>query len=772
MPSATSNNGFARELLLHGTVQGVGYRGHVCRLAAAHGVRGWVRNENAGLRLHLEGPPEAVAALVRDCLASPPTAARVAGWLEPPAAVEGWSDFQIRPSVAAAAPVVRLPTDLAMCEACRREVDDPADRRHGYAFTTCTQCGPRYSILRALPFDRGNTSMSVFPPCRSCTLEFATPSDRRFHAQALACAACGPGVTLEDLGDGLQCAGSSAVAAAVAALRAGRIVAIKGVGGFQLLARADDVEAIARLRHGKARPRKPFAVMAADVNMAEGLVTITPAERAVLTSSANPILLARRRSDAALAESVAPEVPTLGVFLPTTPLHHLLLKGVGIPVVATSGNRGEEPLLVDDGEVRERLTRCFDVLLTHDRPILQRIDDSVVRMMADGPVVFRLARGYAPLSLPALERFAQVPPVLAVGGQQKVAIAAWTGQQAILGPHVGDMASPAARHAFRDTVARFAELYQFSPGLVAHDAHPDFFTTRWACEQTKPTLAVQHHHAHVAAVLAEHGRLDGEVLALTWDGTGWGADATIWGGEILRATLRSYERVGCLRPFPLVGGEAAIRQPRRIALALLAQTLGPLAVVRDRLLLERLQYTAAEAEQLFAVARSPSFSPQTSSVGRLFDGVAALILGLGEVTYEGEAAIRLEALGDDTDDPAYPFPAVREGSLWHGDWRPMVHEVVQDLRRGRSCQTMVNRFHQGLAEWAATLALEFPGLPVVLAGGCFQNAELRRRVRRTLEARQRGVLASHLVPPGDGGLAAGQLAIALARCKSRGGPCA
>lgn len=760
----------AVRILVTGQVQGVGFRPYVYRLARQCGLAGRVGNDAAGVTIDIEGNVRDLERFEHLLTAQVPAAAEIAGIRIEPRTWFGWTGFTIDANGPAGQPTVRVPRDLAVCPECRRELLDPTDRRHEYPFTNCTQCGPRYSIIEAMPYDRPATAMRRFAMCPPCTREYQAPADRRFHAQANACGACGPEVILWDR-DGKTSAGpDSAIRATAKLLRRGAIVALKGLGGFQLLVRSDDTDAVARLRQRKQRPGKPLAVMAPSLASACDLVDLSTTEQHLLESQQNPIVVARRRESSSLSGLLAPRVGTLGVLLPTTPLHVALLTELGLPVVATSGNRGDEPIVTDEHSAIRQLAGIADAFLVHDRPIARRVDDSVVRVIAGKPVTLRLARGYAPLPLPALEG-REGMPILTTGGHQKDAVAFWTGSQAVLGQHIGDLDHPDTRAAFRRTVDDLKALYEFEPAVIACDLHPDFFTTRWAAEQGKPVIQVQHHHAHAVASMAEHGLLDREVLAITWDGTGYGPDGTIWGGEFLRARRSGFERVASLLPFPLPGGEAAIRQPGRIAFGLLWVLLGEEAAVRRT---EVLGLPARDGRALAAMIRRGVQTVWTSSVGRLFDGIAALVLGVHEVSYEGEAAMWLEAVADPLVTDAYPLPirsldarscAVGDPMVPRSDWRPMLSAILDDLARSGDAATIAARFHNALAAWAGAVADSQPQTDVVLSGGCFQNCLLTERTLEHLYRAGRRVVAQGRVPPNDGGLAAGQLAVALGKCQ-------
>lgn len=787
-PPATA----AVRLRIRGRVQGVGFRPFVCRTARALGLTGRVGNDTAGVFITAEGSPEMLAALERSLRTEAPPSARVESVQCTPIEPPGLADFAIEPSEPGGLASVRVPPDLACCEACRREVFDPADRRSGYPFTNCTHCGPRYSILRSLPYDRPRTSMARFPLCPACEAEYRDPADRRFHAQPTACTACGPTAWYSDAQGQRLGTDSGAIEAAARALLAGQIVAVKGLGGYQLLGRADRSEVVQSLRTRKHRPSKPLAVMVPSLCWAERLARLSAAEIELLTAPTNPIVLVERHPEPLpagpddlwpefrLAPEVAPRLNHIGLLLPTTPLHHLLLSAVSLPLIATSGNRGDEPIVTEEAEALTALAGLADGFLSHDRPIVRRVDDSVARVIAGRPVLIRLARGFAPLPLPALERLAQsasppIPPVLAVAGQQKVAPALWSGAQAVLGPHLGDLDGPAGREAFDALTHDLVSLYQADPARLAEDAHPDYTTTHWAEAHALPRLAVQHHHAHAAAAMVEYGLIDRAVLALSFDGTGFGTDGTLWGGEILRATLTDFERLAALRPLALPGGEAAIRQPRRVALAALADALGAEIVLADAALLARLGLSPSEARVLLTMVQRRLNTVWSSGAGRLFDAVAALLLGpeAGVVSHEGEAATWLEAVADPAPTAGILIPTsvpttgdlpAGDRAVPRGDWRPMLQSLVSDLAQGVPVPILAARFHDALAGWAASVAAAVPELPdVVLGGGCFVNRRLTEATLSVLAAVGKRAHAPGLIPPGDGGLAAGQLAVALAR---------
>jgi hydrogenase maturation protein HypF len=780
--------------LVRGQVQGVGFRPFVFRLAQRFGLGGRVFNTVSGVVIEVEGMPEDVAGFQQSLVVEAPGAAVIDDCASVTVAPAGRSNFAIDASGPLSPPFVRVPRDLATCSECRGEILDLANRRRGYPFTNCTACGPRYSILCAMPYDRPATAMRRFPMCAACDTEYHAPEDRRFHAQPNACPACGPQVRLWDRDRQTIAGSATAVAVAAELLRSGQIVALKGLGGFQLLVRADRSDAVCRLRRLKNRPSKPLAVMLPSLQYAEKIAMLEPSERELLESPQNPIVLVQKRKKSAeLAAEVAPRVGTVGLFLPTTPLHHLLLAEVGLPLVVTSGNRSDEPIVTEECEVAGRLGGIADAFLVHDRPIIRGVDDSVARVIAGQPVTFRLARGLAPLPLPALEALAQLkscPPVLATGGHQKTALAIWTGTQAILAQHIGDLDNPDTRAAFHQVARDLSGLYQFEPASLACDLHPEYYTTQWAYSQNKPVTQVQHHHAHALACMVEHNLLDREVLAITWDGTGYGPDGTIWGGEMLHANCTGFRRVASLLPFPLAGGEMAIRHPNRAAFGLLWSLLGEQAVLQDTSLHRLLGLLPVEIRVLVAMIRRGINTPWTSSMGRLFDAVAALVLGAQETSYEGEAAIWLEAIADPTVSDAYSLPLVSDqreiadcrfkiadckrlgfksaicnlqSAILRLDWRLMLSAILADVRSDVPAGVIAARFHNALAQWAAEIISRQPFRDVVLSGGCFQNRLLTERTLEALERIHCRVYVHNQIPPGDGGLAVGQLAAAIAQ---------
>lgn len=774
-------------LVVRGRVQGVGFRPFVVRLARQCGLTGRVHNDAAGVVIILEGTSSAIEQFRRLLYCDAPKTSQIDEITSDNLPPLGHTSFQIEPSQRAGVSDVRVPPDVAICPDCRHDILRHGDRRSGYAFTNCTLCGPRYSIIDSMPYDRAATAMRAFPLCGDCQREYADPAQRWFHAQPTACGNCGPTLTLWDQHGNVIAEADSAIDSTAERLRDGKIVAVKGLGGFQLLVRADCSQAVNRLRRLKGRPTKPFAVMLPSVRCAERVAELDDPERQLLASSQNPIVLLRRRasdveSDAPgspnshaavpLALELAPHSSTLGFFLPTTPIHELLMSRLGFLVVATSGNRSDEPIVVDEREVVDRLGEIADAYLVHDRPIVRRVDDSVVRVIGGRAVTIRLARGLAPLPLPGIEQLARTRadcgPILATGGHQKVAIAAWAGSQAILSQHIGDLDCAATRTAFTDAVTDLRRLYNFAPGRLACDLHPEYFTTRWAESQPLPITRVQHHHAHAVAAMVQHDLLGREVLAVTWDGTGFGTDGSIWGGEFLRVRATAFHRVASVLPFPLPGGAHAIRSPNRQAFALLQAVAQHDRDRHAELIDSRLGFDAAERRLLTAILDRRINCPMTSSVGRLFDAVAALVLGVREVTYEGEAAAWLESAAALGDCGSYDLPVIPgsrgdlDGAIDRLDWRPMFVSILDDLAASTPIALIASRFHGALAVAAATIVAAQPLEDVVLSGGCFQNRLLTERTAEAIAQTGARVYTPGQIPPGDGGLAVGQLAVTIA----------
>jgi hydrogenase maturation protein HypF len=741
-----------------GTVQGVGFRPHAYRVACELGLGGWVLNDEQGVLAEVEGTPEAVARFAERVRAAAPPLAIVERVTEAPCPARGESEFAIRSSPPSTghldAPVA---PDSATCEECLRELFDPADRRHRYPFINCTNCGPRFTIVRGIPYDRPLTTMAGFVMCAACRKEYEDPGDRRFHAQPNACPACGPQVALL-AADGTPVSRADhddAMSAAAGWLIDGAVLAVKGIGGYHLACRADDELAVARLRARKQREDKPFALMVASLADAEDLIFLDESERRLLTSVARPIVLAPRRPDAPVAPSVAPGAPELGVMLAYTPLHALLLADTGLALVMTSGNISDEPIAFRDDDARERLAPIADAFLVHDRPIETRTDDSVLRVAAGAPRMLRRSRGFVPASLPLAPAAAQA--ILGCGAELKHTFCLGRGERAWVSHHIGDLRNYETLRSFADGVAHFERLFEAVPAVIGHDLHPDYLSTRYARDHGDLTLIpVQHHHAHFAGCLAEHG-VSGPAVGAILDGSGHGLDGTVWGGEILIGDCRSFERSGHLFAVPLPGGDRAVREPWRMACAWLDAALdvdpAPLGGVDPRLW-----------EPVLELSRRGVNSPLTSSAGRLFDAVAALCGVRTVVNYEGQAAIELEAACGEATAGAYEV-GVSTGLVI--DPRPAIRAVHDDVARGVQTGVIAQRFHAGLAaavvEACARAASAYGLADVVLSGGVFQNRRLLGGCVEGLRDRGLRPLVPRALPVNDGGVSFGQVAVAAAR---------
>ncbi|WP_245529963.1 carbamoyltransferase HypF [Anaeromyxobacter dehalogenans] len=746
---------------MSGTVQGVGFRPFVYRLAHQTGVTGRVRNDAAGVTIEAFGSPAALDAFQARLVSDRPPAASIAALRAEVIPAEPAPRFEIVESGRSAERRVAIPPDLATCPECLRELGDPADRRHRYPFTNCTACGPRFTIALDVPYDRPATTMAGFRMCPACAREYGDPLDRRFHAQPNACPACGPRVALRDAA-GAPRPSADPIRDCADLLRAGGIAAVKGLGGYHLACDASAPAAVRTLRERKRREEKPLAVMVADLDAARALAEVSPAEAALLTSPERPIVLCRRRPDAALAAEIAPGSPIVGLMLAYAPLHHLLLADAGVPLVMTSANLSDEPIAFEDGEALARLAGIADLFLVHDRAIASRCDDSVARVVAGRPMVMRRSRGFVPRPVRTARRFAR--PVLAAGAQLKNACCLARGDEATLGPHVGDLDGLETYGAFEAAVARLETFLAFRPELLACDLHPLYLSTRWARERAGalalPLVEVQHHHAHAAACMAEHG-LEGPALALCWDGTGLGTDGASWGGELLLAEAARFDRLATFRPVPLAGGDRAIRDPWRIALAALLDAFGEDAPL-DRLPL----FAGVPARELEVVRRMLATglnAPPAHGAGRAFDAAGALALCRPSARFEGQVALALDAAAHGHEAAPYPFDLDASGPVEALDLRPLWRALAADVLAARPAGEMSARFHAALAaagaEQVRRAARRTGKLPVVLTGGCFQNARLAEAIRARLDG-EFAVYQHGEVPPGDGGIALGQAVVA------------
>ena len=762
---------------MRGVVQGVGFRPYVYNLARRHRLVGFVLNSPHGVFIEIEAAPAAIEAFLAALPAEAPPLVRIAEIERTEIPVLSEKEFAIRHSQGGESAFALIPPDICVCEACLADTRDPQNRRHEYPFTNCTNCGPRYSIILDVPYDRPLTTMAEFAMCDACRTEYEDPANRRFHAQPNACPVCGPHLLLHSPNEPATedpRAGARAILERVAdVLRAGGIVAWKGLGGYQLACDARQPAAVEELRRRKKRSEKPFAVMVGDLESAESLCWLSPRERDVLLSPERPIVLLRRRPGADLAEGVSPGNPATGVMLPCTPMHDLLFRilrerwDAPPALIMTSGNISEEPIVVDNAEAEETLAGIADLFAHHNRRIHTRVDDSVVRVVGEEPMLIRRARGYAPVPVWLGRGEAEV---LACGAQQKNTLCLTRAGFALPSQHLGDLENFETLRFFEETLERMSRLFHVTPTAVAHDLHPGYLSTQFALQrQGMRLIGVQHHHAHIASCMAEHG-LEGRVIGVAWDGTGFGTDGTIWGGEFLVAGYLGFDRFARLRPVLLAGGDSGVREPWRVARACLLDALGaiPAGARSDAMAApERLRIVDAMLQ------RHVNTVP-TSSAGRLFDAVASLIGLRHSVSFEGQAAMMLEAAAEacrEPPDQPYEF-ALAGGSPVGIDLRPMIRQIVEDVQRGEPRPRIAARFHTTLVAAIAAVCSrmrdELALTRVCLSGGCFQNARLLSGCLRTLREDGFEVFSQRAVPANDGGISLGQAAIACEILRSEG----
>jgi hydrogenase maturation protein HypF len=757
---------------VEGVVQGVGFRPFVRNLATRLGLSGFVGNDVSGVFIEVEGDGDQLSAFLAGLEDQAPPLSMIERVTTRPLRVTEMAGFEIVASDGAGERQALVSADTATCRECLQELFDAANRRYRYPFINCTNCGPRFTIVRDVPYDRQNTTMASFAMCGDCQREYDDPADRRYHAQPTCCPRCGPALSLTGPGGDVVAVGDPALAGTIQCLRSQEVVAIKGLGGYHLAVVASSEKAAACLRARKHREDKPFAVMVKDLATARSLCEVGVAEEELLTSPAHPIVLARRQTEGlkstAVAPSVAPGNRYLGVMLPYTPLHHLIAAGVGEPFVLTSGNVSDEPIAYEDEDARERLGGIADAFLVHDRAVHMRTDDSVTRSLAGRSVVVRRSRGYVPRPLSVPCEFPR--PVLACGAELKNTFCLAKGNRSFVSHHIGDLENFETLRSFRDGIEHFCRLFDVNPEIVAHDLHPEYLSTKYALErQGVDLVGVQHHHAHVVSCLADSGET-GPVIGVAFDGLGYGDDGTLWGGEILIADLAHYQRVGHLVPVPMPGGRAAIKQPWRMAasyldLAFPGSPPASLSIVRRH---------EDQWGVVVALARSGVASPMTSSAGRLFDAVAAIVCGRDAINYEGQAAIELEQLADTAETSAYPAPTECTGTFQIVG-AELVRCVAEDMVTGVAAPVVAARFHNAVAASIVAACVHTRGLrsnlaTVALSGGVFQNVLLTERVVTGLERAGFRVLLHRRVPTNDGGISFGQAVVAGARTVGSGVP--
>ncbi len=746
------------KIALRGAVQGVGFRPFVHRLATELALTGWVNNSSQGVFVEVESPRPALEQFLRRLETEKPPRSSIQSmettWLD----AVGFQKFEIRSSETGGDKTTLVLPDLATCPDCLREIFDPKNRRFRYPFTNCTRCGPRFSIIESVPYDRANTSMKKFAMCPSCQAEYENPSDRRFHAQPNACPVCGPHLEIWNPAGDAILGGDEALLAAAQAIRRGKIVAVKGIGGFHLLADARNETAIQLLRDRKHREEKPFAVMFPSLAAIKQVCKVSPLEEPLLGSPEAPIVLLRKIGNwkLGIGNSAAPGNPDLGVLLPSNPLHHLLMSVLKFPVVATSGNLSDEPICTDEFEALERLRGIADFFLVHDRPVVRHEDDSIVRVLLGREMMLRRARGYAPLPIQIPNSKFKIQNVLAVGAHLKNSVALAVGDNIFLSQHVGDLETEPAHTAFRRVTKELPKLYGVEPELIAADLHPDYLSTQFAQTSGRKIFGVQHHVAHVLSCIAEN-EVELPALGVAWDGTGYGPDGTIWGGEFFLVTKENVERIVHLRPFRLPGGDKAVKEPRRAALGLLYELYGE-AVFEMTHLPPLREMPPVEMVTLRGMLQRRFNSPVTSSMGRLFDAVASLINLQQQMRFEGQPAMELEfaQAGFATDD-CYGLPLITHHSPLTLDWSLMIHEILADVNGGVSVAEISAKFHNALAEAVVAVAKKFGQPRVVLSGGCFQNRCLTERAVTRLRTENFQPFWHQRVPPNDGGIALGQI---------------
>lgn len=743
-----------KKLSITGIVQGVGFRPHVYQLASRYHLNGYILNSPTGVEIEIEGNDTAVDSFIDALKNELPPLARIDSLESQQNSFKGFSSFEILQSETQDHKSTLVSPDIAICDNCLREMNDPNNRRYDYPFINCTDCGPRYSIMRTLPYDRPHTSMQFFEMCEACHKEYTDPHDRRFHAQPISCPECGPTLTLMHTNGQILAKHNEAISLAVDAIKKGQIVALKGLGGFHLICDATNSKAVKNLRERKKRPSKPFAVMFPDINMIETFVNISAKETELVTSKEKPIVIISKKATSLISNLVAPGIDRLGVFLPYTPLHHLLLQVLNIPLVATSANLSDEPIIRNSDELVDKLGAVVDLVLDHDRDILNANDDSVVQMADSQKITLRMSRGYAPKSIKL--PFRSEKKILALGANQKNSITLIIEDTLIMSPYIGDLNSLEAFEYFERTLETFKRFYDFEADVIVYDKHPEYLTTKWARElkTTSPELEyieVQHHYAHILSCMAEH-QIDQQVLGFAFDGTGYGDDGSIWGGEVMIANHYQYERVATLVPFRLLGGEKAIKEPRRAALALLFNTF-TFDELESLDLPTSEAFSKAEIKLLYHAWKEGMNAPLCSSMGRLFDAVASITDILHISSYEGEAGLLMEQYVDEYITTVFPF------NINHGiiDLQQMIKAMlIMDDKK-----EIISTFFNTIVEIIFQISDDHPELPLVFSGGVFQNRVLVEKITKRCQDENRSYYFQNETPVNDGGISIGQAWYAL-----------
>jgi hydrogenase maturation protein HypF len=751
------------KITVRGAVQGVGFRPFVFRLANELGLAGWVNNSPSGVFIEAEGASDKLEQFLERLQSDRPPLSSIQSLESAYVDRRGFGRFEVRPSEESGIKITLVMADIAVCDDCLKEMNDKNDRRYRYPFINCTNCGPRFSIIEALPYDRPNTTMRLFPMCEECRAEYGNPADRRFHAQPIACPKCGPQVELWNSNGLVLSQGDISITKTCEAIRAGQIVAIKGLGGFHLVVDAANIEAIKRLRLCKNREEKPLALMYQSWEKVANDCELSQAEKRLLSSPESPIVLLKKQKELigkSAFEAVAPNNPYLGVMLPYTPLHHLLMQGLDGPIVATSGNLSDEPICIDENEAITRLKGIADLFLAHNRPIRRHVDDSIVRLIAGREMVMRRARGYAPLPIYVTQ---DIPKTLAVGAHLKNSVAIGTDRRIFISQHIGDLETTQAYGAFENAIRSLNDLYEFKPEKVACDNHPDYLSSQYARKSGLPLVKVQHHYAHILGCMAEN-EIEPPVLGVSWDGTGLGLDGTIWGGEFLVIDEHDFTRIAHLRIFGLPGGDKSVKEPRRTALGILYEMYGDKAFKMADVASVG-AFDKSELPLLSKMLQSGLNCPKTSSAGRLFDVVSSIV-GLRQTTnYEGQAAMELEfAIGNIESDELYGYEIADNSKPIIINWRLIIKQIIEDIKRDSAIGLISAKFHNTLAEIICKVATIAGLEKVVLSGGCFQNKYLIEKSIDLLAQQGFRPYWNQRIPPNDGGIALGQV-MASARAK-------
>ena len=759
-------------ITIRGAVQGVGFRPFIFKIANELSLNGYVLNNSSGVFIEAEGEEPVLRNFLSRIETEKPKLSVITSlehsFLDP----LGYSKFEIKKSEEVDDVSAFILPDITVCDDCLKEMFDSEDRRYLYPFINCTNCGPRFSIIESLPYDRPNTSMKNFKMCDKCREEYKNPLDRRFHAQPTACPECGPQLFLWDESGKVISEKQSALKQTVDLIRQGKIIALKGLGGFQLIVDATNDEAVRELRKRKHREEKPFALMFPSIEPIKEVCEVSETEERVLCSPESPIILLKRNSKipalpagrrnpkSDISVNVAPHNPYLGAMLPYTPLHHLLMKELNLPVVATSANLAEEPICIDELEALERLRGIADYYLVHNRPIVRHVDDSIVRVIMNRELVMRRARGYAPLPVMVTEKYSlmEEKTMLAVGGHLKNTVALKKGNNIFVSQHIGDLSTEESNKTFKKVIDDFKLLYNAEPDEIISDLHPEYISTKYAKQMSEKIKQVQHHYAHVAACRFEN-QVEGEALGVSWDGTGYGLDGTVWGGEFFLTDDNSYKHYAHLRKFSLPGGEKAIKEARRSLAGILFEIAGVSFINEFSDLIEN-KFTSAEIGILLNMLSKKINSPITSSVGRLFDAVSSLLGICDRTNYEGQAAMMLEFTGDLKENGSYPFD-IKESDKLIIDWQPFIISMINDLRKDINSSVISAKFHNTLAKVILEVAKKSGMKKVILSGGCFQNALLTERTISLLQENNYKVYWHQRIPPNDGGIALGQIAAYL-----------